>query len=128
MNRFTTLIVILLAALIAQTACIAGAAKAPDPNPQQRAWRLIDDGALLIDVRSRQLYEAGHLDKAVNVAADSVEELAQTIGEDTEREVVVYCQDGADAEKARQELNLKGYQNVHNASGYKAMQDAREKY
>ena len=124
MKRFA--VAALVAFLSVSALSYAGSEQPEQQTPQQRAWRLIDDGALLIDVRSRQEYEAGHLDNSINVEHDKVEELAETIGEDKDREVVVYCRSGKRAEEAREALKSYGYENIHNGIGYNGLKKTRD--
>ena len=125
MKRITIAALVVLLGLTTLT--YAGSPKEEQQNPQQRAWRLIDDGALLIDVRSRSEFEAGHIDNSINIEHDEIEKLAATIGEDKEREVVVYCRSGNRSGKAKKALEEQGYKNVHNGLGYKGLKQARDK-
>jgi phage shock protein E len=105
----------------------AGSDQPQEPIPEQRAWRLIDDGALLIDVRSRQEYEAGHLENSINIEHDKIEKIAEVIGEDKDREVVVYCRSGRRSGEAKKSLEKYGYKNIHNGLGYEGLKKARDK-
>jgi len=125
MTRFT--IAVLVAFLSVTALSHAGSQQAGEQSPEQRAWRLIDDGALLIDVRSRKEYEAGHLNNSINIEHDEVEQLAKTIGEDKDRDVVVYCRSGRRSGKAKNSLEEYGYKNIHNGIGYESLKEARIK-
>lgn len=124
MKRFTIAALLVLMGITALT--YAGSDQQEQQPPQQRAWRLIDDGALLIDVRSRQEYEAGHLDNSINIEYDEVEKLAETIGEDKQREVVVYCRSGKRSGLAKESLEQYGYKNIHNGIGYEGLKKLRD--
>ena len=125
MKRFAIAALLVLMGISALS--YAGSDQEIQQNPEQRAWRLIGDGALLIDVRSREEYEAGHLENSVNIEHDKVEKLAETIGEDKEREVVVYCRSGKRSGEAKKALEEYGYKNVHNGLGYEGLKKARDK-
>ena len=125
MKRFAIATLIVLMSLSVMS--YAGSEQPGEPTPALRAWRLIDDGALLIDVRSRQEYEAGHLDNSINIEHDEVEKLANTIGEDKERKVVVYCRSGNRSGKAKKSLEEYGYKNIHNGTGYEDLKKVRDK-
>ena len=125
MKRFTIAALVVLMGLT--TLSYAGSPQEEQQTPQQRAWRLIDDGALLIDVRSRQEYESGHLDNSINIEHEEVEKMAETIGEDKEREVVVYCRSGRRSGEAKKALEEYGYKNIHNGIGYEGLKKARPK-
>ncbi len=90
-------------------------------TPTQQAWRLIDDGALLIDVRSQQEFAQGHLKKAVNVPHTQIEKLVKAVGKDKDRKVVVYCKSGRRAEEAKAALKKHGYTHIYNGMGYESL-------
>ena len=76
------------------------------------ARSLVDDGALLVDVRSPREFANGHLPGAVNVPidefADHVEEL---LGR--RRPMVLYCAAGVRCNKAARMLEQAGSREVH---------------
>jgi len=125
MKRFAIAVLVALMGITALS--YAGSPQEEQQNPHQRAWRLIDDGALLIDVRSRQEFESGHLDNAINIEHEKVDKIAETIGEDKEREVVVYCRSGRRSGEAKKALEEYGYKNVHNGMGYEGLKKVRDK-
>lgn len=61
-----------------------------------RHRRLVESGALLLDVRTREEFSGGHVPSAVNIP---VQELASRLGE-TERAVVVHCRSGGRSAQA----------------------------
>ncbi len=124
MKRFV--IAVLVAFLSFTTLSFAGSDQAKQQALEQRAWRLIDDGALLIDVRSRQEFEAGHLDNSINIEFDKVGELTAAIGENKDRDVVVYCRSGKRAERAKESLKGYGYNNIFNGKGYDGLKKERQ--
>lgn len=75
------------------------------------AKQLVQQGALLLDVRTPQEFQAGHLEGARNVP---VGELSQRLDELGEREtpVVVYCRSGARSSRAKKVLEASGFQRV----------------
>lgn len=92
-----------------------------DAEQAQAAWPLIDDGALVIDVRSEEEFQNGHLPGAINVAHTDTEALIELIGPDPEREVVLYCGSGKRAENAKLALEEAGFTGIYNASGLDAL-------
>jgi phage shock protein E len=81
----------------------------------------IEDGALVIDVRSEEEFQEGYLPGAVNVAHHDTDALIELIGPDSDRVVVLYCGSGRRAENAKLALEAAGYSEVHNASGLDAL-------
>ncbi|MBC7172924.1 MAG: rhodanese-like domain-containing protein [Polyangiaceae bacterium] len=76
------------------------------------ARRLVDEGALLLDVRTREEFAAGHLPGAINVP---VQELSARIGEvgPKDRPIVVYCRSGARSGSAARMLGGAGFSVIH---------------
>ena len=93
---------------------------------QIKAWKLIKQGALIIDVRSNEEFAGGHLDNAINIEYENIQLLAKTIGSDKNRSVVFYCRSGRRANVAIDELNKMGYSNIFNGQGLSSMQAALE--
>jgi phage shock protein E len=96
-----------------------------DVEAAKQAWPMIDNGALLIDVRSKEEFDAGHLDDALNIEWDKTDELIAAIGSDKQRLVVFYCRSGNRVGKSIVELKSKGYTNIFNATGFEALKETR---
>jgi len=92
-----------------------------DKEQAAAAWPMIEEGALVIDVRSTEEFESGHLDGAVHVPFEDTNALVDAIGANKDRPVVLYCGSGRRAETAREALGEAGYEQVHNASGLDAL-------
>lgn len=91
----------------------------------KQAWPMIEQGALLIDVRTGKEFEAGHIDGAVNIPWEETGTLMSTIGSDKDRAVVVYCRSGNRSGKAKAVLEKQGYNNVFNATGYESLKQTK---
>jgi phage shock protein E len=76
------------------------------------ALRLVSAGATLVDVRSVEEYEDGHIGGAVNIPVDDLAARVQEIPAD--RPVVLYCRSGRRASRAAEMLRAAGYADVHN--------------
>jgi len=134
MNR--TLLVALLVSIIVAAIVIAGCSREAPPPPAASnanqaaglpdrdpalAHKLVNEGAVLLDVRTTEEYSARHLDKAVNISVDDfsaqkseVEKIK--LGEKS-KPIVVYCQRGGRAGKAKEMLTKAGYTQVTNLGG-----------
>lgn len=95
------------------------------PEAAKKAWPMIENGALLIDVRSEEEFSQGHLEGAIHIEWDQTDALMQAIGMDTRRQVVFYCRTGNRAGKSIRVLETKGYTNIFNATGLGALQATR---
>ena len=69
---------------------------------------------VLLDVRSPQEYEAGHIPESLNVPLPMLEDVI-TVSEDTP--LFVYCHSGVRSRQAAEQLRDMGYWNVHNIGG-----------
>lgn len=72
------------------------------------ARRLVRDGAVLLDVRSPEEFGAGHLQGAVNLPVQVLEERLAELGP-RDQAVVVYCGSGIRSARAARTLRRAGY-------------------
>ncbi len=96
-----------------------------DPDAAREAWTLIEDGALVIDVRSPEEFAAGHLEGALHIPWDQTDALAEAIGDDPSRPVVMYCGSGKRVGRAIDALEARGYDALFNATGLDALEATR---
>jgi phage shock protein E len=81
-----------------------------------QARRLVDQGALLLDVRTPGEFAGGHLPGAVNIPVDDLPaELRQL--PDPGRVIVVYCRSGMRSSRATGLLRRAGFETVHDLGG-----------
>ena len=96
-----------------------------DPEAARQAWPMIEQGALLIDVRTMEEFAQGHVDGALNIPYQDTDKLMSAIGTDKTRPVVVYCRSGNRSGKVKVVLETKGYTNIFNATGYGALKETK---
>lgn len=88
------------------------------------ARRAANPDLLLIDVRSRQEFEDGHIPGAQWVDRGGAEfELARRV-RDAETEMILYCRTGARSALVAKALDRQGYTNVRVYDGFEAWQEA----
>ena len=109
--------------LIFLTAFATGCTLKGDP---EKAWTMINGGALLVDVRTADEYAAGHLDEAIHIPVDEVKQRIAEFGEDKNRAIVVYCKRGIRSGRAADMLIEHGYTNVHNGGGYSSLVSSKQ--
>jgi phage shock protein E len=78
-----------------------------------QAHEMVQNGAALVDVRTPEEYQAGHLPGAVNIPVDEISARASEIGSVT-RPVVTYCHSGARSARAAATLRQLGFNDVVN--------------
>lgn len=80
----------------------------------KRAAEIMQQGAVVLDVRSAGEWQHGHHPDAVHIPLDELERRLDDVGP-TGTPVVVYCHSGARAMVAARALRKAGYENVVNA-------------
>jgi rhodanese-related sulfurtransferase len=76
------------------------------------AVRLANSGALLVDVRNSQEYEAGHIIDARSLPAAELAAKADTLKKFKEKPVIVYCENGMASGAAARTLRTAGFNKV----------------
>ena len=83
----------------------------------QQAVRLMNQGALVIDLRSKELYDAGHIGDARNVPARELESQADSLKKWRDKTVITYCDSGVNGVAAARTLTKLGFTHVFNLDG-----------
>lgn len=86
-------------------------------NPNQVLQKINQDDALLIDVRSENEFNSGHLPQARHIPTSSIEQRLKEIQKFKEKPVVVYCQTGQRSASAGAKLKKAGFETVHTLHG-----------
>lgn len=120
-TRSWGLILSLCAAAGCRTAADASTAGAPattastpataPASPSAIAHTRVEHGAVLLDVRTPEEFEAGHIDGALNIPLHELSARAVELGP-TDRAVVVYCRSGHRSAQALRSLQAQGYTDV----------------
>ena len=125
-----------LPALVFALACSAACSKSSEAPPPPaahatsgpiekdppKAKQMIGNGAVVLDVRTPDEFNGGHLAQATNVPVDTLgdhlPDVDKLAGGDKAKPIVVYCQKGGRAQRAKKALEAAGYTNVVNGGGY----------
>ena len=95
------------------------AAKVIEPVEFQKEMQR--EEVLLIDVRTPEEFEAGHLEKAVNIDFLSEDFLEKTADLDKSKPILIYCRSGNRSGKAAVLLRAEGFKDITDLKvGYKA--------
>ena len=79
------------------------------------------DTRLIVDVRSSGEFQGGAVPNAVNIPLDNIMQGGADLGDNMDREIVVYCASGARSAYAQQTLMQQGFTNVKNGGGVSSM-------
>jgi rhodanese-related sulfurtransferase len=79
--------------------------------------RLINQGALVLDLRPKQAFDAGHIGDARNIAAAELEAAADTLKKWRDKNVITYDDSGAGGAGAARTLTKLGFTKVFSLEG-----------
>lgn len=72
----------------------------------------------ILDVRSAQEYQQGHIQGAINISYDLLEANSQLIAAHKDKPIIVYCRSGKRAQRAEQILQRKGFTQLIDLKGH----------
>lgn len=81
------------------------------------AVKLINNDAVVIDLRSAEAYAQGHIVGARNVAPDEIDARIPGVAQDKTKPVIAVCDNGVSAQRTVATLRTKGYESVYNLKG-----------
>ncbi len=77
--------------------------------------KIINDNAILVDVRTQQEYDEDHIAGAILFTLDTIDEQsASSVIGDKDTEIIVYCESGTRSSEAIEILESLGYVHVYN--------------
>jgi rhodanese-related sulfurtransferase len=82
-----------------------------------QAVRLMNHGALVIDLRGKESFDAGHIGDARNVPAAELESQADALKKWRDKTVITYCDSGSSGAGAARTLTKLGFTKVFNLEG-----------
>jgi phage shock protein E len=81
---------------------------------------------LYVDVRSPGEFAGGHIEGALNLPLDQLQGLLPLLGDQREREIVLYCASGTRSAYACALLHSLGYAGARNGGGIGALALSRQ--
>lgn len=75
----------------------------------------------LIDVRTTEEFDMGHLDNAIHIDYREILQKIDNITTDKEATIYLYCRSGVRSAIAAQLLHSRGYYKAENIGGYEAL-------
>ena len=85
----------------------------------EEAKKLMDseEGCIILDVRTREEYDQGHIPGAILIPNSEIEAKAADLLPDKEQLILVYCRSGRRSKLAAQSLADLGYTNIREFGG-----------
>ncbi len=82
-----------------------------------QAVRLMNQGALVIDLRGKEAYDAGHIGEARNVPMAELAAQADALKKWRDKNVITYCDSGVNGASGARTLMKLGFTKVFNLHG-----------
>lgn len=86
-------------------------------GPKVDLGELINQGAIIVDVRSKGEYAGGHIKGSLNIPLDQLNEHLKKF-KSKDQPIITCCASGMRSASAKGILKSKGYTNVHNAGAW----------
>ena len=89
-------------------------------NLDQLTWEkqfLSEENAIILDVRTPEEFELGHIEDSINIEWQNIELIEKTSQKD--EKIYLYCRSGNRSQKATEILLALGYKDVKNLGGIK---------
>ena len=85
----------------------------------EEAKRIMDTevGYIILDVRTQEEYDQGHIPGAIVISHEEIEEKAEQVLTDKEQLILVYCRSGRRSKIAAEALAELGYTNIKEFGG-----------
>ena len=81
------------------------------------AVRLVNAGAVIVDIRTREDFEAGHIAGAKHVPGAAIADGAKPLERFKDKAVIAYCDSGMTAGAAARQLGRLGFAKAYNLRG-----------
>ncbi len=125
--KFTSLLSMIVLAMMLTVACSSDKAQSDESGIKSMTGEALvkqnsdkeKDEVLIIDVRSQEEYEAGHIPNAINIFIDEMEGRLNEIEDYKDKPIILYCNTGNKSGKAAELLVENGFKDVTNAEGVK---------
>ena len=119
-NRFTAIAVMLILAVVILTGCDAaghGGFNVRIGQEQAVEIMTVNDYVVILDVRTLEEFNTGHIPNAVSLPIDEIEGAVALMIPDKSEIILVYCRSGARSADAAAILVEMGYHNVFDFGG-----------
>lgn len=85
--------------------------------------KIIENGALVVDVRTVEEYEQGHIPGSLNIPLDKINKAMEWLQKDIP--VVLVCASGSRSGQAKMILEANGFEKVYNGGSWDSLGDIK---
>lgn len=85
---------------------------------EEKAGRLLEEGAVLVDVRTEEEYQAVHLKRAINIPLSEISTGIGRIAPERNRVILLHCRSGSRSFMGKRLLKRMQYHNVYNLGSF----------
>ena len=112
-------LIFLLLAVMLLTACGQNKEAAYVNITAEEAKQIMDteEGYIILDTRTQEEYDEGHIPGAIQISHDEIEEKAEGMLPDKDQLILVYCRSGRRSKIAAETLVELGYTNIKEFGG-----------
>lgn len=113
-------VVLLLISLICMIGCTNSEVKEYKTISSEEAYEIMQsrEDIFIVDVRSENEFITVHIENAINVPLDRLENsFKETVTDNMNATILVYCQSGSRSKEASKILSNMGYTDVNNFGG-----------
>lgn len=83
---------------------------------------LVNNGAIILDVRSKSEYAGGYIKNSINIPVDQLRKNLHLL-KDKNKTIITCCASGMRSASAKNILKTKGYRLVHNGGSWSSLQN-----
>jgi phage shock protein E len=85
---------------------------------------VISNGAVILDVRTKNEYQSGHLRNSINIPIDKLPQNIKKLNKD--KPIITCCASGSRSASARRILNSNGFEQVYNGGSWYSLRKYME--
>lgn len=91
-------------------------------GPKVNFSALVNEGAIILDVRSKGEYADGHIKGSINISVDTLNSHLSKL-KDKNKPIITCCASGMRSGSAKDILQSNGYTQVYNGGGWTSLQN-----
>ena len=115
-NIIFAIVIIILIIAVVIVMSLSGTNKSviQSPNSEEISEIIQDKSVTIIDVRTAEEYKTGHVEGAINIPYDEIE---NEVNYDKDQTIAVYCRTGVRSSEAAKTLEKMGYTKIYDLGG-----------